>query len=41
MRIRRHGSPHEVFFTVGYSTCPIGEIIDLLTASEIGIVVDV
>jgi uncharacterized protein (DUF488 family) len=29
------------FFTVGHSTRPIGEFIDLLTASEIGIVVDV
>jgi uncharacterized protein (DUF488 family) len=29
------------FFTIGHSTRPIGEFIDLLTASEIGIVVDV
>jgi uncharacterized protein (DUF488 family) len=29
------------FFTIGHSTRPITEFIDLLTASEIGIVVDV
>jgi uncharacterized protein (DUF488 family) len=29
------------FFTIGHSTRPIGEFIDLLTTSEIGIVVDV
>jgi len=29
------------FFTIGHSTRPIGEFIDLLAASEIGIVVDV
>ena len=29
------------FFTIGHSTRPIGEFIDLLNASEIGIVVDV
>jgi hypothetical protein len=29
------------FFTIGHSTRPTGEFIDLLTASEIGIVVDV
>jgi uncharacterized protein (DUF488 family) len=29
------------FFTIGHSTRPIGEFIDLLTASEIGIVVGV
>ena len=29
------------FFTIGHSMRPIGEFIDLLTASEIGIVVDV
>ena len=29
------------FFTIGHSTRPIGEFIDLLTASGIGIVVDV
>jgi Domain of unknown function DUF488 len=29
------------FFTIGHSTRPIGEFIDLLTAAEIGIVVDV
>lgn len=29
------------FFTIGHSTRPIGEFIDLLTASEIGIVADV
>jgi len=29
------------FFTIGHSTRPISEFIDLLTASEIGIVVDV
>jgi uncharacterized protein (DUF488 family) len=29
------------FFTIGHSARPIGEFIDLLTASEIGIVVDV
>jgi uncharacterized protein (DUF488 family) len=29
------------FFTIGHSTRPIGDFIDLLTASEIGIVVDV
>jgi len=28
------------FFTIGHSTRPIDEFIDLLTASEIGIVVD-
>lgn len=29
------------FFTIGHSTRPIGEFIDLLSTSEIGIVVDV
>jgi uncharacterized protein (DUF488 family) len=29
------------FFTIGHSSRPIGEFIDLLTASEIGVVVDV
>jgi uncharacterized protein (DUF488 family) len=29
------------YFTIGHSTRPIGDFIDLLTASEIGIVVDV
>ena len=29
------------FFTIGHSTHPLGEFIELLTASEIGIVVDV
>jgi uncharacterized protein (DUF488 family) len=29
------------FFTIGHSTCPIGEFIDLLAASEVGLVVDV
>ncbi len=29
------------FFTIGHSTRPIGEFIDLLAASEIGLVVDV
>jgi uncharacterized protein (DUF488 family) len=29
------------FFTIGHSTHPIGEFIDLLVASEIGLVVDV
>ena len=29
------------FFTIGHSTYPIGEFIDLLAASEIGLVVDV
>src|SRR5438034_1032886 len=29
------------FFTIGHSTRPIGEFIDLLIASEIGTVVDV
>ena len=29
------------FFTIGHSARPIGEFIDLLIASEIGIVVDV
>jgi hypothetical protein len=29
------------FFTIGHSTRPIGEFIDLLVASEVGLVVDV
>jgi len=29
------------FFTIGHSTRPIGEFIDLLAASEVGLVVDV
>ena len=29
------------FFTIGHSTRPIGEFIDLLTASKVGLVVDV
>ena len=29
------------FFTIGHSTLPIGEFIDLLVASEVGLVVDV
>ncbi len=29
------------FYTIGHSTRPIGEFIDILTASEVGIVVDV
>ncbi len=29
------------FFTIGHSTHPIGEFIDLLVASEVGLVVDV
>jgi uncharacterized protein (DUF488 family) len=29
------------FFTIGHSTRPIGEFIELLTASEVGVVVDV
>ena len=29
------------FFTVGHSTRPIGEFIDLIAASEIGLIIDV
>jgi uncharacterized protein (DUF488 family) len=29
------------FFTIGHSTHPLGKFIELLTASEIGIVIDV
>jgi uncharacterized protein (DUF488 family) len=29
------------FFTIGHSTRPIGEFVDLLVASKIGLVVDV
>jgi hypothetical protein len=42
MRIRKHSSPHEVFvFHRWPFHAPDRRIIDLLTASEIGIVVDV
>jgi uncharacterized protein (DUF488 family) len=29
------------FFTIGHSTRPMGEFIDLLAASEVGLIVDV
>jgi uncharacterized protein (DUF488 family) len=28
------------FFTIGHSTRPLGEFIDLLAASEVGLIVD-